>query len=108
VARRADATGFVTTAIAILPYRQNAVLLAKQAATIHHLFGGRLVLGASIGGRPDDFEAGGRPRCSARGVTMVPAAFHEVGRSEKPIASASTYFSLDDAPESQARATIGH
>jgi hypothetical protein len=32
VARRADATGFLTTAIAILPYRQNAVLLAKQAA----------------------------------------------------------------------------
>ena len=67
MARRADATGFGTTAIAILPYRQNAVLLAKQAATIHHLFGGRLVLGASIGGRPDDFEAGGPPKMFGEG-----------------------------------------
>lgn len=51
----------LTTAIAILPYRQNAALVAKQAATIHPLSGGRLVLGAAVGGRPDDFEAGGVP-----------------------------------------------
>lgn len=49
----------LTTAIAILPPRQNAALVAKQAATIHDLSGGRLVLGVAVGGRPDDFEAGG-------------------------------------------------
>jgi alkanesulfonate monooxygenase SsuD/methylene tetrahydromethanopterin reductase-like flavin-dependent oxidoreductase (luciferase family) len=51
----------LATAIAILPYRQNAALLAKQAATVHHASGGRLVLGAAVGGRPDDFEASGVP-----------------------------------------------
>jgi alkanesulfonate monooxygenase SsuD/methylene tetrahydromethanopterin reductase-like flavin-dependent oxidoreductase (luciferase family) len=48
----------LTTAIAILPPRQNAALVAKQAATIPALSGGRLVLGVGVGGRPDDFEAG--------------------------------------------------
>jgi alkanesulfonate monooxygenase SsuD/methylene tetrahydromethanopterin reductase-like flavin-dependent oxidoreductase (luciferase family) len=46
----------LTTAILISPLRQNAVLLAKQLATIHHLSGGRLVVGAAPGGREDDFE----------------------------------------------------
>jgi alkanesulfonate monooxygenase SsuD/methylene tetrahydromethanopterin reductase-like flavin-dependent oxidoreductase (luciferase family) len=49
------------TAIAILPYRRNTALLAKQAATVHHLSGGRFVLGAAAGARPDDFEASGAP-----------------------------------------------
>lgn len=49
------------TAIAILPYRVNAGLLAKQAATIHHLSDGRFVLGAAIGGREDDYEGTGVP-----------------------------------------------
>jgi alkanesulfonate monooxygenase SsuD/methylene tetrahydromethanopterin reductase-like flavin-dependent oxidoreductase (luciferase family) len=49
------------TSIAILPYRVNAALVAKQAATVQKLSGGRLVLGVAPGGRPDDFEAGGVP-----------------------------------------------
>jgi alkanesulfonate monooxygenase SsuD/methylene tetrahydromethanopterin reductase-like flavin-dependent oxidoreductase (luciferase family) len=49
------------TAIEILPMRQNAALAAKQAATIQHLSGGRFVFGVAVGGRPDDFEAGGVP-----------------------------------------------
>jgi alkanesulfonate monooxygenase SsuD/methylene tetrahydromethanopterin reductase-like flavin-dependent oxidoreductase (luciferase family) len=49
----------LTTAIAILPMRESAALIAKQAATIHHLSGGRLVLGAAVGGREDDYEAAG-------------------------------------------------
>jgi alkanesulfonate monooxygenase SsuD/methylene tetrahydromethanopterin reductase-like flavin-dependent oxidoreductase (luciferase family) len=49
------------TAIAILPKRQNAALVAKQAATLQHLSGGRFVFGVAPGGRPDDFEAGGAP-----------------------------------------------
>jgi alkanesulfonate monooxygenase SsuD/methylene tetrahydromethanopterin reductase-like flavin-dependent oxidoreductase (luciferase family) len=51
----------LVTAIAILPYRQNAALVAKQAASVHALSGGRLVLGAAVGGRPDDYEASGAP-----------------------------------------------
>jgi alkanesulfonate monooxygenase SsuD/methylene tetrahydromethanopterin reductase-like flavin-dependent oxidoreductase (luciferase family) len=49
------------TAIAILPMRQNAALAAKQAATIHHLSGGRFTFGVAVGGRPDDFETAGVP-----------------------------------------------
>lgn len=45
------------TAIAILPYRQNAALVAKQTASIQALSGGRLVFGVAVGGRADDFEA---------------------------------------------------
>lgn len=49
----------LTTAIAILPYRVNAALVAKQAATIHRLSGGRFVFGVGIGGREDDYEVSG-------------------------------------------------
>jgi len=49
----------LTTAIAILPYRHSAALVAKQAATVHHLSGGRLVFGVAVGGRPDDYGAAG-------------------------------------------------
>jgi alkanesulfonate monooxygenase SsuD/methylene tetrahydromethanopterin reductase-like flavin-dependent oxidoreductase (luciferase family) len=49
------------TAIALLPWRQNAALVAKQTASVHALSGGRLVLGTAVGGRPDDFEASGVP-----------------------------------------------
>jgi alkanesulfonate monooxygenase SsuD/methylene tetrahydromethanopterin reductase-like flavin-dependent oxidoreductase (luciferase family) len=49
------------TSIALLPWRQNAALFAKQAASVHTLSNGRLVLGVAVGGRPDDFEASGVP-----------------------------------------------
>lgn len=49
----------LTSAIAILPYRESAALVAKQVATIHSLSGGRMVLGAAVGGREDDYEAAG-------------------------------------------------
>jgi alkanesulfonate monooxygenase SsuD/methylene tetrahydromethanopterin reductase-like flavin-dependent oxidoreductase (luciferase family) len=51
----------LTTAILIVPYRESAAILAKQTATIHHLSGGRFVLGAAVGGRPDDYEPFGVP-----------------------------------------------
>ncbi len=166
----------LTTAIAILPYRQNAALLAKQAATIHDLSGGRLVLGVAVGGRPDDFEAsrvpfegrgrrfeemledmqriwageergyagaigpdvssnppsiivggqvdaafrraaqygdgwmmgGGPPEMFGDAREKLEGAFRDAGRDGRPVASALTYFSLDDDGESQTRATIGH
>jgi alkanesulfonate monooxygenase SsuD/methylene tetrahydromethanopterin reductase-like flavin-dependent oxidoreductase (luciferase family) len=49
----------LVTDILIAPLRANAVLLAKQAATVDSLSGGRLTLGLAVGGRPDDFEASG-------------------------------------------------
>jgi alkanesulfonate monooxygenase SsuD/methylene tetrahydromethanopterin reductase-like flavin-dependent oxidoreductase (luciferase family) len=49
------------TSIALLPYRQNAALVAKQAATLQTLSSGRFVFGVAVGGRPDDYEASGVP-----------------------------------------------
>jgi alkanesulfonate monooxygenase SsuD/methylene tetrahydromethanopterin reductase-like flavin-dependent oxidoreductase (luciferase family) len=48
----------LTTDILIAPLRQTAHL-AKQAATIDNLSGGRLVLGIAVGGREDDYELSG-------------------------------------------------
>ena len=33
--------------------------MAKQAATLHHVSNGRLVVGVAVGGREDDYEASG-------------------------------------------------
>jgi alkanesulfonate monooxygenase SsuD/methylene tetrahydromethanopterin reductase-like flavin-dependent oxidoreductase (luciferase family) len=49
----------LTTAVLLLPWRDNAAFVAKQAATLHHLSGGRLVLGLAVGRREDDYEASG-------------------------------------------------
>jgi alkanesulfonate monooxygenase SsuD/methylene tetrahydromethanopterin reductase-like flavin-dependent oxidoreductase (luciferase family) len=47
------------TSILIAPLRINTALLAKQAASVDALSGGRLVLGLAPGGREDDFDAAG-------------------------------------------------
>src|SRR4051812_8980175 len=49
----------LATSILIAPYRLNGALLAKQAATLDHVSGGRLVFGVAVGGREDDYAASG-------------------------------------------------
>src|SRR4051794_40730480 len=57
------------TSILIAPLRSNTALLAKQAASVDVLSGGRLTLGLAVGGREDDFEVGGVD-FSKRGATF--------------------------------------
>jgi len=64
------------TSVLLVPWRQNAALLAKQAATVQTLSGGRLVLGVAVGGRPDDFEASGM-EMKGRGP-LIDAALEEM------------------------------
>lgn len=49
------------TDILIVPYRVNAALLAKQAATVDSISGGRLTMAVAVGGRDDDFNASDVP-----------------------------------------------
>jgi alkanesulfonate monooxygenase SsuD/methylene tetrahydromethanopterin reductase-like flavin-dependent oxidoreductase (luciferase family) len=49
----------LATTILIAPYRINGALLAKQAASVDRLSGGRLLLGVAVGGREDDYTASG-------------------------------------------------
>ncbi|UWE11044.1 LLM class flavin-dependent oxidoreductase [Actinacidiphila bryophytorum] len=49
----------LTTSVLIGPLYENSALLAKQAASLDRLSGGRLVLGMGLGGRDDDYAAGG-------------------------------------------------
>jgi len=45
--------------VVLAPYRLNGALLAKEAASVHVLSGGRLTLGLGLGWREDDYEASG-------------------------------------------------
>lgn len=49
----------LATSILIAPIRLNTALLAKQAASVQRLSGGRVTLGIAVGGREDDYEASG-------------------------------------------------
>jgi alkanesulfonate monooxygenase SsuD/methylene tetrahydromethanopterin reductase-like flavin-dependent oxidoreductase (luciferase family) len=47
------------TTVLLAPYRLNGALLAKEAASVHLLSGGRLTLGLGLGWREDDYQASG-------------------------------------------------
>jgi alkanesulfonate monooxygenase SsuD/methylene tetrahydromethanopterin reductase-like flavin-dependent oxidoreductase (luciferase family) len=49
----------LVTDVLLAPPRKNTALLAKQAATLDSLSGGRLVLGIAPGGREDDYRVSG-------------------------------------------------
>jgi len=51
----------LTSCVLLAPLYTNTALLAKQAASLDRLSGGRLVLGLGLGGRDDDFSASAIP-----------------------------------------------
>lgn len=67
------------TTVLLAPYRGNAALLAKQAATLQRLCDGRLTLGLGMGWREDDYEASGQP-WNRRGAIFdaLLAEIHEI------------------------------
>jgi alkanesulfonate monooxygenase SsuD/methylene tetrahydromethanopterin reductase-like flavin-dependent oxidoreductase (luciferase family) len=64
-AARTEGIELLTTVLTV-GWRNNAVLLAKQIASVDLLSGGRLTAGVGLGGWPEDFDA-------ARGDTMTSA-----------------------------------
>ncbi|MDQ6772218.1 MAG: LLM class flavin-dependent oxidoreductase [Candidatus Dormibacteraeota bacterium] len=81
----------LTTGVLLGPTRE-PVILAKQAAALDQLSGGRFVLGVGVGGRPDDFEATGldihdRGRRWDRALEIMHAAWRgeTVPGSPKPV-----------------------
>src|SRR5207244_10650238 len=48
------------SAVLVLTLR-NVAIVARQVSTLHHLSGGRLALGISLGGRPEEYRAVGVP-----------------------------------------------
>ncbi|MDX6582943.1 MAG: hypothetical protein QOI10_2127 [Solirubrobacterales bacterium] len=67
----------LATTILIAPTRVNAVLLAKQAASVHLISGGRMVLGIAVGGRSDDYEVSGVD-FESRGGENFERMLHEI------------------------------
>lgn len=55
-AARTERVELLTTVLNV-PYRQNAVVLAKQLASIDRLSGGRMTAGLALGGWPEDYAA---------------------------------------------------
>lgn len=49
----------LTSGVLLAPLYTNAALLAKQAASLDQIAGGRFVLGVGLGGRDDDYAASG-------------------------------------------------
>jgi alkanesulfonate monooxygenase SsuD/methylene tetrahydromethanopterin reductase-like flavin-dependent oxidoreductase (luciferase family) len=67
-AARAERAELMTTVLTV-PFRQNAVLLAKQLASLDQLSGGRLTAGLALGGWPEDYATSRLP-LNGRGATF--------------------------------------
>jgi probable F420-dependent oxidoreductase len=71
---------------------RNPILLAKEAASVDQLSGGRLTLGLGVGSRPDDFDAAGqqfrsRGRRWDEALELIHRAWRgePVGGANKPV-----------------------
>jgi alkanesulfonate monooxygenase SsuD/methylene tetrahydromethanopterin reductase-like flavin-dependent oxidoreductase (luciferase family) len=81
----------------LLGSTRNPVLLAKEAASLDQISGGRFILGLGVGGRPDDFAASGtsfgdRGRRLDRALEVMHRAWNgeAVEGAQKPVAPRPT------------------
>jgi probable F420-dependent oxidoreductase len=84
------------TAVLVLTLR-NAAVLARQVSTLHHLSGGRLALGVSLGGRPEEYVAAGVPM--ARRVAVFRESLTVLRRllAGEPVEHHGEFFRLQGA-----------
>jgi len=84
------------TAVLVLTLR-NAAVVARQVATLHHLSGGRLALGVSLGGRPEEYVAAGVPM--ARRVAVFRESLTVLRRllAGEPVEHHGEFFRLQGA-----------
>lgn len=59
-AARTERAELITTVLTV-PFRQNAVVVGKQLASLDLLSGGRVTAGLALGGWPEDYAESGLP-----------------------------------------------
>jgi probable F420-dependent oxidoreductase len=85
------------TSVLVLPYH-NPLRLAKTAATLDVLSGGRLILGVGVGGIPQESEAMGSPYAERGAITdEAIAILKELWTKEDP-SFAGKYYRFSDMP----------
>jgi alkanesulfonate monooxygenase SsuD/methylene tetrahydromethanopterin reductase-like flavin-dependent oxidoreductase (luciferase family) len=86
----------IGTAVMMLNLRHAAVV-ARQVSTLYHLSGGRLALGISLGGRPDEYQGLGLPM--EKRVTLFRESVAVLRRllSGQPVEHRGQFFQLRDA-----------
>jgi alkanesulfonate monooxygenase SsuD/methylene tetrahydromethanopterin reductase-like flavin-dependent oxidoreductase (luciferase family) len=84
------------TAVMVLNLRHAAVV-ARQVSTLCHLSGGRLVLGVSLGGRPNEYQGLGVPMERRVAVFRESVAVLRQLLSGQPVEQQSSFFHLQDA-----------
>ncbi len=84
------------TAVLVVTLRAAAVV-ARQVSTLHHLSGGRLALGVSLGGRPEEYAAVGVPM--HRRVTVFQESVTVIRKllAGEPVDHQGQFFRLEKA-----------
>jgi alkanesulfonate monooxygenase SsuD/methylene tetrahydromethanopterin reductase-like flavin-dependent oxidoreductase (luciferase family) len=97
------------TAVLVLNLR-HAPVVARQVSTLHHLSGGRVTLGVSIGGRPEEYQALGVPMHRRVGVFRDGLTALRGLLAGVPVTQTASFFPLEDAivrPAAQVPILIG-
>ena len=84
------------TAVLVLNLR-HATVVARQVSTLCHLSGGRLAVGVSLGGRPDEYQALGVPMQKRVAVFRESVAVLRRLLTGQPVDYHGQFFQLQDA-----------